>query len=202
MPSPLPRHSAWRCCLARSLPSCQPSPIWRSGRPVQRPFRGLLSVHSRYGLYPCWITYSDPLQRGFHFKNLLKTGHVISEIAGHDIFEMTGHTAEINGHDRVKYAPINQRFLRLSTASTANVFTQNHIEPTKINAVNWNINLVINRGQAITTKARSVSSARFAALGRSLRSYAIGRGYPVTWNPVTGYNLHSPKRAYFAILEP
>ena len=44
------------------------------------------------------------LQRGVHFKNLHKTGHAISEIAGHDIFEMTGHTAEINGHDRVKYA--------------------------------------------------------------------------------------------------
>src|SRR5215471_10724053 len=29
---------------------CQPSPIWQSGRPVHRPFRGLLGVHSRYGL--------------------------------------------------------------------------------------------------------------------------------------------------------
>ena len=44
------------------------------------------------------------LQRGLHIKNLSKTGHAISEIAGHDIFEMTGHTSEINGHDRVKYA--------------------------------------------------------------------------------------------------
>ena len=43
-------------------------------------------------------------QRGLHFKNLLKTGHIISEITGHDIFEMTGHTAEINGHVGVKYA--------------------------------------------------------------------------------------------------
>src|SRR5258708_19584379 len=30
----------------------QPSPIWQSGRPVHRPFRGLLAVHSRYGLHP------------------------------------------------------------------------------------------------------------------------------------------------------
>ena len=30
--------------------SCQPSLIWPSGRPVHRPFRGLLGVHSRYGL--------------------------------------------------------------------------------------------------------------------------------------------------------
>ena len=45
-------------------------------------------------------------QRGFHFKNLSKTGHTISEITGHDIFEMTGHASEINGHDRVKYADL------------------------------------------------------------------------------------------------
>src|SRR6202047_5420480 len=31
--------------------SCQPSPIWQSGRPVHCPFRGLLGVHSRYGLH-------------------------------------------------------------------------------------------------------------------------------------------------------
>ena len=41
----------------------QPSPKWRSGRPVQRPFRGLLSVHSRYGLHTRWITFRDPLHR-------------------------------------------------------------------------------------------------------------------------------------------
>jgi len=35
-------------CSLRSLhQTYQPSPKWRSGRPVQRPFRGLLSVHSR-----------------------------------------------------------------------------------------------------------------------------------------------------------
>ncbi len=39
-------------CLLRSLPQpYQPSPKWRSGRPAQRPFRGLLSVHSVYGLH-------------------------------------------------------------------------------------------------------------------------------------------------------
>jgi hypothetical protein len=43
------------------------------------------------------------LERGFHFKNLHKTGHVISEIAGHN--------AEINGHDRVKYATQAPEFL-------------------------------------------------------------------------------------------
>src|ERR1700694_4506613 len=29
----------------------QPSPIWQSGRPTHRPFRGLLDVHSRCGLH-------------------------------------------------------------------------------------------------------------------------------------------------------
>ena len=50
MLSPLPRHSDWdhSCSLTQSY---QPSPKWLSGRPVQRPFRGLLSVHSRYGLH-------------------------------------------------------------------------------------------------------------------------------------------------------
>ena len=43
-------------CIFRSLhQTYQPSPHWRTGRPVQRPFRGLLSVHSRYGLHTRWI---------------------------------------------------------------------------------------------------------------------------------------------------
>src|SRR5712672_198624 len=36
----------------------QPSPIWQSGRPVHRPFRGLLGVHSRYGLHTRAVTNS------------------------------------------------------------------------------------------------------------------------------------------------
>src|SRR6266853_866343 len=36
----------------------QPSPIWQSGRPVHRPFRGLLGVHSRYGLHTRVVTNS------------------------------------------------------------------------------------------------------------------------------------------------
>jgi len=50
MLSLLPRRSDWghSCSLAQSS---QPSPKWRSGRLAQRPFRGLLSVHSRYGLH-------------------------------------------------------------------------------------------------------------------------------------------------------
>jgi hypothetical protein len=37
---------------------CQPSPIWLSGRPAHRPFRGLLGVHSRYGLHTRAVTNS------------------------------------------------------------------------------------------------------------------------------------------------
>ena len=45
-------------------PLYQPSPIWLSGRPVQRPFRGLLSVHSRYGLHTRAVTLCcDTLHR-------------------------------------------------------------------------------------------------------------------------------------------
>jgi hypothetical protein len=49
--------------------SCQPSPIWQSGRPVHRHFRGLLGVHSRYGLHTRAVTvYRDTLTEGFsHF---------------------------------------------------------------------------------------------------------------------------------------
>ena len=47
----------------------QPSPIWQSGRPAHRPFRGLLGVHSRYGLHTRAVTvYRDTLSEGFsHF---------------------------------------------------------------------------------------------------------------------------------------
>ena len=37
---------------------CQPSPIPLSGRPAHRPFRGLLSVHSRCGLHTRTVTVS------------------------------------------------------------------------------------------------------------------------------------------------
>jgi hypothetical protein len=42
--------------LRSSLQGCQPSPIWHSGRPAHRPFRGLLGVHLRYGLHTRAVT--------------------------------------------------------------------------------------------------------------------------------------------------
>jgi len=50
MLSPLPRRSDWVHRLLASQPY-QPSPIWQSGRPAHRPFRGLFGVHLRYGLH-------------------------------------------------------------------------------------------------------------------------------------------------------
>jgi hypothetical protein len=55
------------CCrhypgAATGRPACsftqpyQPSPIGLSGRPAHRPFRGLLGVHSRYGLHTRAVT--------------------------------------------------------------------------------------------------------------------------------------------------
>jgi hypothetical protein len=47
-----------------SIQSYQPSPIGLSGRPVHRPFRGLLGVHSRYGLHTRAVTvFRDTLHR-------------------------------------------------------------------------------------------------------------------------------------------
>src|SRR5271170_2117712 len=67
--SPLPRRSDWAYCVTQFAQPCQPSPIWQSGRPAHCPFRGLLGVHSRYGLHTRAVTvYRDTLTEGFsHF---------------------------------------------------------------------------------------------------------------------------------------
>src|SRR5580658_8431226 len=67
---------------------CQPSPKGLSGRPAHRPFRGLLGVHSRYGLHTRAVTvYRDTLTRGFsHFVTSM-TAPVASgwSVAGWDL---------------------------------------------------------------------------------------------------------------------
>ena len=50
MPSPLPRQVRWSL-FARPSPSSAAFPVKQSGRLLQLFFRGLLSVHSRYGLH-------------------------------------------------------------------------------------------------------------------------------------------------------
>src|SRR6202163_4270431 len=69
MLSPLPRRSGWAYCFAHSPQPYQPSPITSSGRPAHCPFRGLLGVHSRYGLHTRAVTvFRDTLSEGFsHF---------------------------------------------------------------------------------------------------------------------------------------
>src|SRR6266496_1487879 len=50
MPSPLPRQDRWKP-FARTVPSASAFPEIQAGRLLHHPFRGLLSVHSRYGLH-------------------------------------------------------------------------------------------------------------------------------------------------------
>ena len=49
MPSPIPRQVAWNL-FARTIPSASAFPRTGAGRLLHCRFRGLLSVHSRYGL--------------------------------------------------------------------------------------------------------------------------------------------------------
>src|SRR5712672_2317513 len=102
MLSPIPRHSDWAHHTSLNPPeSCQPSPIWQSGRPVHCPFRGLLGVHSRYGLHTRAVTvYRDPLSEGF----------------SHFVTSMTAPVASGWSGCRVGLAPTGKR--RLFTAHT------------------------------------------------------------------------------------
>ena len=62
---PLPRCSRRAQTSLELTRPYQPSPIWWSGRPAHRPFRGLLSVHSRCGLHTRTVTYVTVI-RGLH----------------------------------------------------------------------------------------------------------------------------------------
>src|SRR5882762_590400 len=98
---PLPRRSVWAYCFRSVTQPYQPSPKGLSGRPAHRPFRGLLSVHSRYGLHTRAVTvYRDTLTRGF----------------SHFVTSMTAPVASGWSGCRVGLAPTGKR--RLSTAHT------------------------------------------------------------------------------------
>ncbi len=86
--------------LLRSLTQpCQPSLIWQSGRPAHCPFRGLLGVHSRYGLHTRAVTvFRDTLSEGF----------------SHFVASMTAPVASGWSVRRVGFAPTGKR--RLITA--------------------------------------------------------------------------------------
>lgn len=103
MLSPLPRRSGWAYCFAHSPQPYQPSPKGLSGRPAHCPFRGLLGVHSRYGLHTRAVTvYRDTLTRGF----------------SHFVTSMTAPVASGWSGCRVGLTPTGKR--RLSTAHTQN----------------------------------------------------------------------------------
>jgi hypothetical protein len=100
MLSPLPRRSGW-ATLAHSAQPYQPSPKGLSGRPAHRPFRGLLGVHSRYGLHTRAVTiFRDTLTEGF--------SHFVTSIAA--------PVASGWSDCRVGFAPTGER--RLCTART------------------------------------------------------------------------------------
>jgi hypothetical protein len=78
---------------------------WR--RPAHRPFRGLLGVHSRYGLHTRAVTvFRDTLSEGF----------------SHFVASMTAPVASGWSGYRVRLAPTGKR--RLFTAHANNRFTQ------------------------------------------------------------------------------
>ena len=61
---PLPRRSGWAYSSLCFTQPYQPSPKGLSGRPAHCPFRGLLGVHSRYGLHTSAVTvFRDTLNR-------------------------------------------------------------------------------------------------------------------------------------------
>src|SRR5580693_2217234 len=90
--------------------SCQPSPIWQSGRPVHCPFRGLLGVHSRYGLHTRAVTvYRDTLSEGF----------------SHFVTSMTAPVASGWSGCRVGFAPTEKRRLLTAHARTGLLHCKN-----------------------------------------------------------------------------
>ena len=62
MPSPLPRQEQQNL-IARTVLSSSAFPEIQAGRLLHYLLRGLLSVHSRYGLYACRVAQGDPLHR-------------------------------------------------------------------------------------------------------------------------------------------
>jgi hypothetical protein len=64
MPSPIPRQVAWNL-FARTIPFASAFPETGAGRLLHYAFRGLLSVHSRYGLHARQVAFATLCTRGF-----------------------------------------------------------------------------------------------------------------------------------------
>src|SRR3984893_18470397 len=64
MPSPIPRQVG-RNSFARTIPLASAFPRIGAGRLLHHCFRGLLSVHSRYGLHARQVAFATLCTRGF-----------------------------------------------------------------------------------------------------------------------------------------
>jgi hypothetical protein len=64
MPSLLPRQVRWKLVRSHN-PSSSAFPESEAGRPLHCRFRGLLSVHSRYGLHARRVAYATFYTEGF-----------------------------------------------------------------------------------------------------------------------------------------
>ena len=64
MPSPIPRQVGWNL-FARTIPFASAFPETGAGRLLHHCFRGLLSVHSRYGLHARRVALATLCTRGF-----------------------------------------------------------------------------------------------------------------------------------------
>src|ERR1700730_1920710 len=63
MPSPIPRQVRWNL-FARTIPSTSAFPETGAGRLLHHYFRGLLSVHLRYGLHARPVAFATLCTRG------------------------------------------------------------------------------------------------------------------------------------------
>ena len=110
MLSPIPRRSGWAYSCSLTQPY-QPSPKWQSGRPAHCPFRGLLGVHSRYGLHTRAVTvYRDTLSEGFsHFVTSM-TAPVASGWSGCRVgLAPTGKRRLVTAHARSRHVQGSKR---------------------------------------------------------------------------------------------
>ena len=174
MLSPLPRRSDWAYCFAHFTQPCQPSPIWQSGRPAHCPFRGLLGVHSRYGLHTRAVTvFRDTLSEGF--------SHFVTSIAAPVASGWSGC--------RVGFAPTGKR--RLFTAHANNglktAARRSHCSVPDGMQVDHNHQLAGSHFRPRSTKVGrhsvSASSSRRFGRRRSRVAMAISLSIRASWAP-------------------
>src|SRR6516225_9639744 len=97
MPSLIPRQVWWNL-FARTVPSTSAFPRSSAGRLLHHPFRGLLSVHSRYGPHACQVAEATLYTGG-------SGGFVASAAAPIVTVERTSSRAELS-------SAVDQRFSR------------------------------------------------------------------------------------------